>query len=790
MKQYFRNISHSTQRYIAAFSLLFLFAACNQTPTPNNPDPNNITGMQVENEDGTLSLAAATTQGLTGDYFDNMDFTGTKKTQIDATINKTWNNNSPVTGIAKTTYSVRWTGQIQPQYTQKYTFYVTSSDGARLMVNGQALVNDWKDGVNRVRSGTVDLIANTKYDIRLEYYRNATNAGAVKLEWQSTSRTRQVVPQAKLYPTGSDVLTAIQILNALPSLQSKNLRFDFLTTSVIRTPDRFKISATDVDGNDFLVSEIKDQKVSFILQYAQSNATGKISELISGLSADLGDMTTFINGTATNADSFSLMKKIANFNANFGGSTISVSSSTNTVRPQYLVDFFGCDWLPPPPPCAGNCDAKANDFRDLTCQLSAAVTEWILALAPIPAGKIQKFFDGSRIAFTWVFGGAAPFDVAVLWNKRIQAWQDYLQCLKDNADKGCQPDLIVTPQSISLRKKLNSSGVIDPRVVFENSSSSKGTLSLQWTSFGDDRISGISNGNSNLAPGQTIPFILFWSCPSIPAILHKTITLTHNARNLASPFEILIRIECADEAKIAATTTPMTAPITKSTSGSITVTNPDGTIDLLISSIGSFVPDPAFNLSGASVTVDNRIPAAIAPNSSGYNIPITGNCGSTVGILKGTITISSNATNAPTLSVGVTLQCVGGNVLTIPVAVWVGSVKCNFVDNTRTKGHIFTGNSILGFTDRLEGLAEPVSSANWEYIENVTEDIYEDIYPDGCIWDRNPLNLVNRGNWLAAKISKVLKLWNDRNISSGYMLVNGRIDPFPTYIIADRIPRI
>ena len=32
--------------------------------------------------------------------------------------------------------------------------------------------------------GTVVLQANTKYDIRLEYYRNATNPGTIKLEWQ------------------------------------------------------------------------------------------------------------------------------------------------------------------------------------------------------------------------------------------------------------------------------------------------------------------------------------------------------------------------------------------------------------------------------------------------------------------------------------------------------------------------------------------------------------------------------------------------------------------------------
>ncbi len=656
MNQLFKHLSHSSQRYLVALLVLFFFSACSQTPAPDN---NQNSTIQASDENGNnITTQAVPTNGLKGDYYNNMDFTGTLVTRYDANVNRNWGTAAPIAGIANTTYSVRWTGQILPQYTQKYTFFVSSSDGARLMVNGQALVNDWVDGANRVRSGTVDLVANTKYDIRLEYYRNATNAGAVKLEWQSQSRARQVVPQAKLFPTGSDVLTAIQILNALPSLQSKNLRFDFLTTGVIRTPDRFKIFATDVGGNDFLISEIKDQKVSFILRYAQSNATGAISELISGVSADLGDMSAFVNGTSTNADSLVLMKKIANFNANFGGSTISVSGSTNTIRPQYIIDIVGCDWIPPPPPCTGNCDAKANDFRDSTCQLTGGITEWILASTPIPTGRFTAFFLGARVFVSDFFGGASPFDITVLWNKRSQAWKDYLQCLKDNADKGCQPELFVSAQSISLRKKINSSGVIDPRVIFQSSSSSKGTLSLQWTTFGDDQISGISNGNSNLAPGQSIPFVLIWSCPSTPTILHKTITLTHNAGNLPSPMDISIRIECVAGPKISATPNPLliSTPVSSPPkTGVVTITN-TGDAPLEIDGV-YFSSTPANGASLAMTKAPSITTIRVLAPQATTEIEITGTCGSTPTTVTGTITISSNAVNTPNLDVPVTLRC-------------------------------------------------------------------------------------------------------------------------------------
>ena len=36
---------------------------------------------------------------------------------------------------ASDTFSVRWTGQVQPQFTETYTFYTQSDDGVRLWVN-------------------------------------------------------------------------------------------------------------------------------------------------------------------------------------------------------------------------------------------------------------------------------------------------------------------------------------------------------------------------------------------------------------------------------------------------------------------------------------------------------------------------------------------------------------------------------------------------------------------------------------------------------------------------------
>src|SRR5262245_27018676 len=59
--------------------------------------------------------------GLTGAYYDNQDFTGTKFVRVDPTINFNWGAGSPMAGIAPDSFSVRWSGQVIAQKTEPYT---------------------------------------------------------------------------------------------------------------------------------------------------------------------------------------------------------------------------------------------------------------------------------------------------------------------------------------------------------------------------------------------------------------------------------------------------------------------------------------------------------------------------------------------------------------------------------------------------------------------------------------------------------------------------------------------
>ena len=109
---------------------------------------------------------------------------------------------SPLEGVNGDTFSIRWTGAIQPRYTEKYTFYLASDNGRRLWVNGQLVINKWIND-SATYSGQIRLEADKKYKIKIEYFESVGNANCV-FEWSSSSQPRQIVPQSQLYSVAED----------------------------------------------------------------------------------------------------------------------------------------------------------------------------------------------------------------------------------------------------------------------------------------------------------------------------------------------------------------------------------------------------------------------------------------------------------------------------------------------------------------------------------------------------------------------------------------------------------
>jgi len=150
----------------------------------------------------TATAPVGTGTGLEAQYFDNINFTNLKVTRTDATVDFDWGGGTPDSSIGIDTFTTRWIGKVEPQYSQTYTFYTVTDDGVRLWVNGQLIIDKWIDQGPTEWNGQITLTAGQRYDIRMDFYENGGGALA-RLSWSSNSQPKQVIPQNRLYLPGS-----------------------------------------------------------------------------------------------------------------------------------------------------------------------------------------------------------------------------------------------------------------------------------------------------------------------------------------------------------------------------------------------------------------------------------------------------------------------------------------------------------------------------------------------------------------------------------------------------------
>lgn len=159
---------------------------------------------------GAGAVAGEGGHGLKGTYYDSQDFTDPVLERVDAVVNFDWGRGSPDPKVAGDNFSVRWLGFVKAEHSETYTFYTIGDDGIRLYVDDKPVVDDWSNHGARERSGTVSLKAGQLHSLKLEYYEDGGGAVA-KLLWSSKSRSKQVIPEERLYtelPSGGPVITA------------------------------------------------------------------------------------------------------------------------------------------------------------------------------------------------------------------------------------------------------------------------------------------------------------------------------------------------------------------------------------------------------------------------------------------------------------------------------------------------------------------------------------------------------------------------------------------------------
>ncbi|MEN8156746.1 MAG: PA14 domain-containing protein [Bacteroidota bacterium] len=120
--------------------------------------------------------------------------------EIDPVVDEAWSDVSPGCDMEKDFWNARWQGEIEPLFSETYTFYLTLNDMGILWIDNQPVIDQWGSSLpGQTFTGTIDLEAGQRVPVQLDFA-EMTGEASVKLEWSSPSNLRQVVPQSQLYP--------------------------------------------------------------------------------------------------------------------------------------------------------------------------------------------------------------------------------------------------------------------------------------------------------------------------------------------------------------------------------------------------------------------------------------------------------------------------------------------------------------------------------------------------------------------------------------------------------------
>ncbi len=173
--------------------------------------------------------------GLKGEYFTNSNASAgfdamPAVSRLDEKINFNWGSGSPAAAVSNDVFKARWTGKLRPLTNDTYTFYVTASDGVRLYVNNQLLINSWADKPITTSTAQIALQKNIDYDIRLEYYSNTAAASCI-LQWSAAGICKQNIPSSQLFAA-----------TAICSSDGTGLKAEYFSNNT--PPDIFPTTAT------------------------------------------------------------------------------------------------------------------------------------------------------------------------------------------------------------------------------------------------------------------------------------------------------------------------------------------------------------------------------------------------------------------------------------------------------------------------------------------------------------------------------------------------------------------
>ena len=165
-------------------------------PTPTQSQQPTSTPTQDITTTATLTPTVEATPtptivvtGWLGAYYDNDDLTGEPLlVRDDAVIAFEWDYGAPAEGLPADGFSVRWTRSMH-FVEGLYRFHATVDDGMRLYVDGELILDEWKDGAQRESMADLGL-ARGNHTVEVDYY-DRGGAAMVQVWWERIADARE-----------------------------------------------------------------------------------------------------------------------------------------------------------------------------------------------------------------------------------------------------------------------------------------------------------------------------------------------------------------------------------------------------------------------------------------------------------------------------------------------------------------------------------------------------------------------------------------------------------------------
>lgn len=203
-------------------------AASSPTPTP----------PQATTQPILTSPTPAPLNSFKADYFNNQTLTGTPAYSANTTsINYNWGSGSPAAGVSADHFSARYTGSFSFDGSV-YKFNATSDDGVRVSLDGQVIIDAWKDQGPTTYSASKTPTAGN-HTVTVEYYENGYGA-TLAVNWAKVVVSTPSPIAAACYDvTGDKVVNDADVKDILAHVgrRGKNLIWDVNKSGAVTLAD-------------------------------------------------------------------------------------------------------------------------------------------------------------------------------------------------------------------------------------------------------------------------------------------------------------------------------------------------------------------------------------------------------------------------------------------------------------------------------------------------------------------------------------------------------------------------